>query len=107
MQTKPFEDYSNKFYDWNKQIVSAWIENLPTGGTSLNISESVSKALKFQEEVAKTYLDIQEKTVHILLEAQKQAIYDYFQAVWKFESLRRDTAATATNATVTAANSIN
>jgi hypothetical protein len=89
MDTNVFEEYQNQFAEWQKEFFDAWIENLPNGKTALNFSENFEKALTFQQELVKSYLDIQRKTTEMMLEAQKQFWADYF------EKLRKEPATTA------------
>jgi hypothetical protein len=83
MDTKVFEDYQKQFYEWQKKFFDTWLESLPNGKNSLNFSENYEKALKFQEEAVKTYIDAQEKTTEMILKTQKQFWTDYFEAMKK------------------------
>lgn len=90
MDTKFFEDYQKQLGDWQKKFFDTWLENFPNGKMELNLSENFEKTLKFQEEAVKNYLEAQEKTTQMMLEAQKQFWADYF------EMLRQKTAEKAT-----------
>jgi hypothetical protein len=89
MDTKLFEDYQKQLSEWQKKFFDTWIENLPNGKTSLNFSENFDKALSFQEELVNSYLESQEKSMQMMLQAQKQFWADYF------ETLRKKPVATA------------
>ena len=83
MDTKLFEDYQKQLSDWQKKFFDAWIENMPSGGTSLDFKENFEKALKVQEELVQTYIETQEKTTQMMLEAQKRFWDQYFETMRK------------------------
>lgn len=84
MDTKLFEDYQKQVSDWQQKFFDVWLENLPIKGKNpLNFSENFEQALKFQEELVKSYLEAQEKTTQMMIEAQRQFWNDYFEVMRK------------------------
>lgn len=83
MDTKFFEEYQKQLLDWQKKFFSTWLESLPTGQMELNVSDTFETTLKFQEELVKSYLEAQQKTSQMMLEAQKQFWDKYFEMIRK------------------------
>jgi hypothetical protein len=78
---KQFGEWQQKASEWQKQFSNNWLETLPNMKGEVNFVESFDKALAFQEELVKSYLDAQEKTTHMMLDAQKKFWQDYFTQV--------------------------
>lgn len=83
MDTKLFEDYQKELLDCQKKLFNTWLDNLPSGKVSFNLSENFEKTVKMQEELVTSYLEVQGKTSAMLLDAQKQLWEDYFEAIKK------------------------
>ncbi len=83
MATKILEEYPKQLFDWQKKFYETWMTSLPNGTPSFNFSENLEQTLKFQEELVKSYLEVQEKTSKMLLDAQKQFWADYFEMLRK------------------------
>jgi hypothetical protein len=80
---KQFSDWQKQFNDWQKQFFSTWMESLPNTKGEVNSTEAFDKALMFQEEVVRSYLEAQEKSTKMMLDAQKKFWSDYFEAMRK------------------------
>ncbi|AFY79165.1 MAG: thylakoid-associated protein [Hydrococcus sp. C42_A2020_068] len=83
MDTKIWEEYQKQFSEWQKKFIDTWLESLPNGKNALNFGENFEKTLKFQEEIVRSYLEVQEKTTQMLIETQKQFWSDYFETMRK------------------------
>jgi hypothetical protein len=84
---KQLNDWQKQFSEWQKKFYDVWLENLPTGKVETNFSETFDKALNFQQELVKAFLDNQEKASKMMVDSQKQFWNDYF------EKLRNQTTA--------------
>lgn len=78
------DEYQKQFFEWQKQVTNwqrkffdTWLETLPADKTA-NPTEVLNKALSLQEELVKSYLETQEKTTKMMLEAQREFWDDYF-----------------------------
>lgn len=80
---KQLNDWQNQFGDWQNQFFNTWLETLPNAKGEVNFTEAFDKALTFQEEVVRSYLEAQEKSSQMMLESQKKFWSDYFEALRK------------------------
>jgi hypothetical protein len=78
MDTKLFEEYQASLMDWQKKFYDTWVDSLPNGKANVDLSENFEKAIKFQEELVKAYLESQEKATEMMLETQKKFWDQYF-----------------------------
>ncbi|MGK7931994.1 MAG: thylakoid-associated protein [Microcystaceae cyanobacterium] len=83
MDTKLFEDYQKQVLDCQKKLFDTWLDNLPSGKVSFNLSDNFEKTVEMQKELVTSYLEVQEKTSSMLLDAQKQLWDDYFETIKK------------------------
>ncbi|MGK7947183.1 MAG: thylakoid-associated protein [Microcystaceae cyanobacterium] len=83
MDTKLFEDYQKQVLDCQKKLFDTWLDNLPSGKVSFNLSDNFEKTVEMQKELVTSYLEVQEQTSSMLLDAQKQLWNDYFEAIKK------------------------
>ena len=84
---KQFTDWQDQFGEWQKKYFDSWLESFPNGKTEVNLSETFDKALTFQEEAVKMYLDSQEKATKMMMESQKKFWDDYFKMMRKQTSV--------------------
>lgn len=87
MDTKFFEEYQAQLLDWQKKFFSTWAESLPKGTAQINLTDTFETSLKLQEEMVKAYLENQEKSATMMLEAQKQFWDNYFETARKQPAL--------------------
>ena len=80
---KQFTDWQEQFSDWQKKYFDSWLESFPNLKNEVSFSENFDKALKFQEEVVKVYLESQEKASQMMIESQKKFWHDYFEMMRK------------------------
>jgi len=83
MDTKFFEEYQTQLLDWQKKFFNTWLEGLPKGTAEIKLTDTFETSVKLQEELVKSYLEAQEKSVELMLESQKQFWNNYFEAVRK------------------------
>lgn len=83
MDTKFFEEYQKQLLDWQKKFLNTWFESLPKATMDIDITDPFKTTLKIQKELVQTYLEAQEKTTQMMLEAQKQFWGNYFESVEK------------------------
>jgi len=76
---KQFNELQQKTSDWQKKFFDAWLESMPNMKGEVNFSENFDKAISFQEEMVKSYLEAQEKTAKMMLDSQKKFWEDYFE----------------------------
>ncbi len=86
---KQFSDWQKQVSDWQKRFFDTWLDNLPKTMGDADLSESFDKALDFQEQLVKSYLEAEEKTIEMMLDAQRKFWNDYFK------TLRRKSADTS------------
>jgi hypothetical protein len=87
MDTKLFEDYQKQLLDCQKKLFDTWLDSLPSGKVSLDMSDNFDKTVELQKELVTSYLEVQEKTSSMLLDAQKKLWNDYFEAIKKEPAL--------------------
>jgi hypothetical protein len=80
---KQFSEYQKQISDWQKKFFDVWLENLPSPQGEVNFSEAFDKALKLQEELVRSHLEVQEKSTKMMLDAQRKFWDDYFVALRK------------------------
>lgn len=80
---KQFSDWQKQVSDWQKKFFDTWLDNLPKNMNDTDLSENFDKALNFQEELVKSYLEAQGKTTQMMLDAQQKFWNDYFEALRK------------------------
>jgi hypothetical protein len=80
---KQFNDWQKQVNDWQKKFFDAWLDNLPKTKGDVNFPEGFDKALNLQEELVKSYLETQEKTTKMMLDAQRKFWDEYFEALRK------------------------
>lgn len=78
---KQFSDWQKQVNDWQKKTFDAWFDSLPNTKGDVDFSESFDKTIDFQEELVKSYLEAQEKTNRMMLDAQRKLWNDYFEAL--------------------------
>lgn len=90
MYTPVFDDYQKQFSEWQQQVTTwqkkvmdTWMTALPNMKGEVNFSEGFEKALTFQEELVKSYLETQEQSARSLLDAQRKFWQDYFEQMRK------------------------
>jgi len=83
MDTKFFEEYQTQLLDWQKKFFSTWMEGFPKGVTEIKLTDTFETSVKLQEEMVKSYLEAQEKSATMMLEAQKQFWNNYFETIRK------------------------
>jgi len=83
MDTKFFEEYQAQLLDWQKKFFSTWMEGFPKGVTEIKLTDTFETSVKLQEEMVKSYLEAQEKSATMMLEAQKQFWNNYFETIRK------------------------
>lgn len=83
MDTKFFEEYQTQLLDWQKKFFSTWLESFPKGATEIKLTDTFETSVKLQEEMVKSYLEAQEKSATMMLEAQKQFWDNYFETIRK------------------------
>jgi hypothetical protein len=76
---KQLSDWQGQFSDGQKKLLDSWIAHMPSNAADMNIPETFEKALDFQEEVVKAFLDNQEKTSQMMFESQKAFWNNYFE----------------------------
>jgi hypothetical protein len=87
MDTKVFEDYQKQYTEWQKKYFDLWLENLPfNGNKALDFAGNFGKFIQVQEEVINTYLEAQQTTARMMLEAQQQFWNEYFNLLRKAQS---------------------
>lgn len=80
---KQFNDWQKQVNDWQKQFFDTWVDSLPSTKDEVNFSEGFDKALAFQEDLVKSYLEAQEKANKMMLDSQRKFWDDYFEALRK------------------------
>lgn len=88
---KQFNNWQAQFTEWQKKFFDAWLQNLPNAQGQISLPEAFDKALDFQQELVRSYLEAQEKTTRLMLDSQKKFWDDYFAA------LRKNSAPPASN----------
>jgi hypothetical protein len=83
MFTTYFDEYQKQFSDRQKQFFDTWLDSLSKTKGDVDLLESFDKALDFQQELVKSYLQAQEKTTEMMLDAQRKFWKDYFEALRK------------------------
>jgi hypothetical protein len=78
---KQFNEYQKQISDWQKKFFDVWLENLPSPQGEVNFSEAFDKALKLQEELVRSHLEVQEKSTKMMLDTQRKFWDDYFEAL--------------------------
>ena len=78
MDTTFFEEYQKQLLDWQKKFFNSWLESLPKATMEVNVSDTFETTLKLQQEMVKAFIEAQEKTSKMMLEAQKQFWQNYF-----------------------------
>ena len=81
MNTQFFEEYQTQLLDWQKKFFSTWMESLPKGTAEIKLTDTFETSLKLQEEMVKSYLEAQEKSATMMIDAQKQYWDNYFDAL--------------------------
>jgi hypothetical protein len=80
---KQFSEWQKQVNDWQKKFFDTWLDSLPKTKGDIDFAESFDKALSYQEELVKSYLEAQEKTTEMMLDAQRKFWNDYFEALRK------------------------
>lgn len=83
MDTKYFEDYLKQLSEWQKRYFDTWMQTLPNGKEGVNMSETVEKNLKLQEDMINSSLEAQQKMVEMMVDAQKEFWNKYFELMRK------------------------
>jgi hypothetical protein len=83
MDTKFFEEYQKQLIEWQRKFFDTWLESLPKATMEVNVTDTFETTLKLQEENVKAFLETQEKTTQMMLEAQKQFWQSYFDLLHK------------------------
>lgn len=78
---KQFGEWQKQVNDWQKKFFDTWLDSLPKTIGNADLSENFDKALDFQEELVKSYLQAQEKTTEMMFDAQRKFWQDYFEAL--------------------------
>lgn len=81
MDTTFFQDYQTQLLNWQKKFFETWMESLPKGTAEIKLTDTLETSLKLQEEMVKSYLEAQEKSATMMVEAQKQFWNNYFDAM--------------------------
>jgi hypothetical protein len=81
MDTTFFQDYQTQLLNWQKKFFETWMDNLPKGTTEIKLTDTLETSLKLQEEMVKSYLEAQEKSAMMMVEAQKQLWNNYFETL--------------------------
>lgn len=78
---KQFNDWQKQVNDWQKQFFDTWMSSVPANKDDINFSEGFDKALGYQEEMVRSYLEAQEKANKMMLDSQRKFWNDYFEAL--------------------------
>ncbi|AIE74434.1 MULTISPECIES: hypothetical protein [unclassified Synechocystis] len=81
MNAQFFEEYQTQLLDWQKKFFSTWMESLPKGTAEIKLTDTIETSLKLREEIVKIYLEAQEKSATMMINAQKQFWDNYFQSL--------------------------
>jgi hypothetical protein len=78
MNTNYLEEYQKYLAEWQKMLLSAWGNGLPTTTPVFEFPETLVKSLEYQQEWVKSYLTAQETATKVALDSQKQFWDSYF-----------------------------
>jgi hypothetical protein len=79
MDTKYVEEYQDKLLEYQKKFLETCLETMG-GGT---LPETWEKSLEFQEKMVNNYLEAQEATTKMFLDAQRKMWDQYFKSMRK------------------------
>ncbi|WP_416672990.1 hypothetical protein [Egbenema bharatensis] len=80
---KLWEDYQKQLTESQQEVLNTWLKSIPDTNVSMNFSDSVDKALNFQQALIGSALETQQAALRMTVEAQKQFWNSYFQLVKK------------------------
>ncbi|MCX7594448.1 MAG: thylakoid-associated protein [Fischerella sp.] len=83
MYTTYFDEYQKQFKEWQKKFFDTLLESLPNAQKEVNPSEAFELAVDLQAEIVKSFLEAQEKSNQMMLEAQKRFWEKYFERMRK------------------------
>ena len=78
--TELWNESQKQLIESQKKLVDAWIGNIPTGISPIDMTGNYEKALNFQRELVNSTLNAQQVSFHLAVETQKQFWDNYFQA---------------------------
>ena len=77
MNTNYLEEYQKYLAEWQKMLLSAWGNGLPSTTPVFEFPETLVKSLEYQQEWVKSYLTAQETPTKVALDRQKQFWHRY------------------------------
>jgi hypothetical protein len=80
---KLWEDYQKQLTESQQEVLNTWLNSIPDTNVSMNFSNSLDKALNFQQALIDSALETQQTAVRVTVEAQKQFWNSYFQLAKK------------------------
>ncbi|AKV69886.1 MULTISPECIES: hypothetical protein [Microcystis] len=78
MNTNYLEEYQKYLAEWQKLLLSAWGNGVPSTTSVFEFPETLVKSLEYQQEWVKSYLTAQETATKVALDSQKQFWDSYF-----------------------------